>query len=82
MLNSLQQDEICCPTSRLMDKTHKVHNPGVNACGSRLGTLVPNGTGSGTSTSTGPPGVNALLEKGNHTYFQLQRNSRENATQP
>ena len=45
-----------------MDKTHKVHNPGVNVCGSRVGTLVPSETGSETSTNTGPAGLKALLE--------------------
>ena len=65
-----------------MDKTHKVHNPGVNVCGSRVGTLVPSETGSGTSTSTGLPGVNALYQSpaAGRPSAETQRKPRKNAS--
>ena len=51
---------MCCSTSGLKNKGHWFQNPGVNTCGSRVGTFVPNETGSGAGTGNGPPGVNTL----------------------
>lgn len=45
---------------KYVGKCALTHNPRVNMCNSRLGTLIPNETGSGSST--GPPSENALYE--------------------
>ena len=39
---------------------NRIINPGLNVCGSHVGTLFPNESGSGTGNGTGPPDVNAL----------------------